>query len=302
MKSPLIPFALLLVALVGHLAFAEEEGGPAMAASEIVASCADCHDIDTPAYRDNPHAVLNRDPALAMHLGVNSSCTACHGDPAAHIESGGEEGTIFTFGENRPAMAQTEACLSCHADAHPRFAQSSHAKSGLTCTSCHSIHSSGGDANLLATTTNLIPGGPEGSVSATCGECHGDVLAQFQFNERHRLEEGILDCSSCHDPHAPQSRLMLGGFKQEQCVQCHADKGGPFVFEHGSQRVEGCIACHDPHGSPNRHLLSFQSVADLCYSCHVVLPGFHTRFENTTQCTNCHSTIHGSNFHPAFLK
>ena len=96
--------------------------------------------------------------------------------------------------------------------------------------------------------------------------------------------------------------MLLGGFKQQQCTSCHTDKEGPFVFEHGSQRVEGCVACHDPHGSPNRHLLTFQSVADLCYSCHGVVPGFHTRFIADSQCTNCHSTIHGSNFDPFLLK
>ena len=46
----------------------------------------------------------------------------------------------------------------------------------------------------------------------------------------------------CHNPHEPSERLRLGGFKQEECVACHADKGGPSVFEHPAQRVEGCVA------------------------------------------------------------
>lgn len=292
----------MMVVLLGHFAQAGEEAGEEMTSAKIVATCADCHELDNAGYRDNPHAVLNRDPALATHLGVTSSCTACHGDPAAHIESAGDAGTIFAFGEGVSAAKQSEVCVSCHGDAHPRFAQTRHAMADLSCTSCHSIHSLDAGANLLAPPTNLAWSDLKGSASATCAECHSDVMVQFQFNERHRLEEGILDCSTCHNPHEPQPRLMLGGFKQEACVDCHTDKGGPFVFEHGSQRVEGCVACHDPHGSPNRHMLTFQSVADLCYSCHVAVPGFHTRFESTTQCTNCHSTIHGSNFDAAFLK
>ena len=301
MKSPLMLFPVFLAVLVGHLVLAGEGTDQKMAAAEMVAACADCHEIDTPGYRDNPHAVLNRDPALATHFGVTSSCTACHGDPVEHIDSGGEEGTIFAFGEGLSAVAKSDVCLSCHGDAHPRFAQTRHAAAGLSCTDCHEMHSDDAGLDLLAPPSDSASFGLAGA-AASCGECHGDVLVQFQFNERHRLEEGVLDCASCHDPHAPQSRLTLGGFKQEQCISCHTDKGGPFVFEHGSQRVEGCSSCHDPHGSPNRHLLTFQSVADLCYSCHVAVPGFHTRFDNTTQCTNCHSTIHGSNFHPAFLK
>ena len=35
---------------------------------------------------------------------------------------------------------------------------------------------------------------------------------------------------------------------------------------------------------------------------YLVVPGFHTRFTNESVCTNCHSTIHGSNFDAAFLK
>lgn len=135
-----------------------------------------------------------------------------------------------------------------------------------------------------------------------CAECHGDIVARFSLNEHHRLQEGILECTSCHDPHDVQTRTMLGGFKQEACATCHADKTGPYVYEHGSVRVEGCTACHDPHGSVNRHHIKFQKEAELCLSCHAGLPSFHSRFTLDTNCTNCHTSIHGSNFSPFFLQ
>jgi DmsE family decaheme c-type cytochrome len=141
-----------------------------------------------------------------------------------------------------------------------------------------------------------------GGANAVCNECHSDVFAEFEFNERHRLQEGVMGCTDCHSPHEPATRTHLAGFKQQQCVECHADKGGPFVFEHGSVQIEGCVACHQPHGAQNRHMLTFQNVAETCFSCHAVVPGFHARFTAETQCTSCHTTIHGSNFHPAFLK
>ncbi|MCG8455963.1 MAG: hypothetical protein MI919_06735 [Holophagales bacterium] len=274
------------------------------AATAIVASCADCHDISGPGYARNPHLVLNRDPELAAFYGVDSSCTACHGDAAEHIDSGGEDGTLFGFGDGDPAVAKSEACLTCHSDAHPRFFASAHAQSGLACTDCHSIHADGGPDLLTP------PAGPIeaalveeiGASSAACSSCHGGVLAEFQFNERHRLHAGVIGCVDCHSPHEPESRIRLGAFKADTCITCHQDKGGPFVFEHGSQVVDGCVACHTPHGSPNRHMLATQSVADLCYSCHVTVPGFHTRFTSETVCTNCHVTIHGSNFDAGFLE
>jgi DmsE family decaheme c-type cytochrome len=147
-----------------------------------------------------------------------------------------------------------------------------------------------------------------GESSALCADCHAASLAQFDLNERHSLE--TVECVSCHNPHAPENRRMLGGFRQQACAACHLDKEGPFVFEHAASRVEGCTACHTPHGSPNRHLLTHQRVGELCYSCHAVVPQFHLgfspvappRFDLDTQCTNCHVTIHGSNLNEAFLQ
>lgn len=265
-------------------------------------TCADCHEDQLVKLQHGPHATLDMDEALADHLGVASSCTACHGDPTTHLDEGGGEGTIFAFKDDDPANAKSMTCLNCHADAHPRFLATRHAMAGLDCTSCHGIHDNDGDSMALLKETDVLHDPDVDPSAVVCQSCHGEVFAAFEFNERHRLQEGILSCLDCHNPHEPQTRMRLGGFKQQQCGECHTDKTGPFIFEHGSARVEGCVACHDPHGSPNRHLLNFQSVADLCYSCHVVVPGFHTRFTNETVCTNCHSTIHGSNFDPFFLK
>lgn len=241
---------------------------------------------------------------LASKAGAAMSCAACHGDPTQHLADGGGAETMQGFGDERTARAQSEVCLTCHSNTHPRFMAGPHAQAGLTCTTCHSIHGGEGGSLLKAADNSLAadPFQNVGEASLSCAGCHEDVFTHFEFNERHRLREGVIGCVDCHNPHGTTARAQLGGFKQEQCVNCHADKGGPWVFEHGAQRVEGCTACHSPHGSPNRHLLNFQAVAELCYSCHAVVPSFHSRFTLETNCTNCHSTIHGSNFDPFFLK
>lgn len=261
-----------------------DEGGSSWTAED----CAACHEDQVAEFGANPHSVLDS-LGWADQAGAGFSCAACHSGIDRHMEEGGGVGTIFAFGDTEAAMDKAQVCLTCHADTHPQFLRSAHAMAAVSCTDCHSVHDLAKGKALRAGTT-------------TCKGCHEDVFTQFAFNERHRLKEGILDCASCHNPHEPATRAMLGGFKQEACMDCHADKGGPYVFEHGAQRVEGCVACHSPHGSPNRHLLKHQNVAELCFSCHAVVPGFHSRFTLETQCTNCHSTIHGSNFHPAFLK
>ena len=264
--------------------------------------CAACHEDLVAGFAAGPHAVLDRE-GMDERYDLTLSCSACHGDPAAHLEAGGGTDTIFSFGAGAPHTVAAGKCTECHGDDHPAFLRSPHARSGMACQSCHGIHANAGDWAMLKSHSGIsAPMERIGTASATCTECHGAVFTQFEFNERHRLREGILDCQSCHDPHGPSTIAQLGGFKQEACVDCHGDKGGPFIFEHGASRVDGCVACHVPHGSPNRHMLKTQSVAELCYSCHAVVPGFHSRFNLDTQCTNCHSSIHGSNFDEAFLK
>lgn len=266
-----------------------------------VEDCALCHEDVVGSLSGQPHAAPTGWTA-------DNACAACHGDPTEHFEGGGDPPmpslkTASTF-------ELVDTCGNCHGDTHPRFLASPHARAGVACTSCHTIH---GEHAAGAAGRVMLPPPQSGSagridgISGFCADCHADVAHDFELNERHRLQEGILTCVSCHDPHTPATRTVLGGFKQEACIDCHADKGGPFVFEHGSVKVEGCTACHTPHGSVNRHLLTFQATGELCFSCHAMVPGFHvagnpTRFGFDTNCTNCHSSIHGSNFDPFFLK
>lgn len=262
-------------------------------------SCSACHDSHEPALAATAHG------SEAFAARSEHGCETCHGPASAHLDD-----PEAPYGASLwTAKQSSDMCLSCHTDDHSRFPTNAHARAGLGCVDCHSIHGQSGwtaldevsaDPRPTPFTTARITGS-----SLACVECHSDVAGEFQFNERHRLQEGIIGCADCHDPHGPSPRTRLAAFKQESCVDCHADKGGPFVFEHGSVRVEGCAACHSPHGSPNRHMLTHQRVAELCYSCHVEVPGFHIfggRFGLDTQCTNCHATIHGSNFSPVFFK
>jgi len=243
-------------------------------------TCGQCHEDIAKGFLAKPHAAIGA-----------GSCTSCHIGSEKHLQEGG--GTnIFAFKMSDPTSAKVKACLKCHTQTGSSYMAGPHGKASLDCASCHSMHAAKTNPSLLKT-----------SPTKTCVACHQDVFAKFNLNERHRLQEGILSCATCHNPHEPQTRERLGGFKQEACLKCHTDKGGPFLYEHGSSRVEGCTVCHDSHGSANRHMLTYQSTADLCFSCHTFAPQWHRNFnEKSTNCTTCHSTIHGSNLSKIFLK
>jgi DmsE family decaheme c-type cytochrome len=269
----------------------------AMPASVLSAmACETCH-------RDAA-SVLDGGPHGSDKMLHDGGCQSCHIGADAHAAAPPGVAGMLTFGPDSGAAAE-QACIACHEEvAHPTGV---HRRAGVMCTDCHRIHE---DAFAQESADRARSGFPGvDAASLQCQSCHQSVFAEFAFNEHHRLSEGGVGCTGCHDPHEVDSRRLLTG-SSESCVDCHRGLDGPFVFEHAASRVDGCLACHVPHGSANRHLLTHQSVGELCYSCHVTMPQFHVgfapggppRFGLDSVCTNCHVTIHGSNVDKDFLR
>jgi DmsE family decaheme c-type cytochrome len=124
-----------------------------------------------------------------------------------------------------------------------------------------------------------------------------------------------MTCLDCHNPHGRpiEKGLKLTRAGEVPCLNCHAEKRGPFVFEHVSGIAGNCLSCHESHGSSNSKMLQWARVDQLCLSCHSRIggaatigsqpPSFHDltlpRYRN---CTTCHAAVHGSNLSPQFLK
>jgi DmsE family decaheme c-type cytochrome len=117
------------------------------------------------------------------------------------------------------------------------------------------------------------------------------------------VREGKLECLSCHNPHGSAGPSLLAEYSvNENCYRCHAERRGPFLWEHPPVR-EGCTNCHDPHGSIYDRLL-LRDTPRLCQECHNIAEhpaepfGSGARYVYNRSCLNCHATIHGSN-HPS---
>jgi DmsE family decaheme c-type cytochrome len=255
-------------------------------------TCATCHEEVAKGFATNPHTKMT-----LMHGSSGATCENCHGAGSEHVAGGGDVTKIFD-----PAKASAKdvdaKCLSCHAGAHPDFERSPHAKANVSCTSCHSIHKSEEKAELL-----------KASQPTLCYQCHADQKAQFNMPIHHRVNEGLVKCTDCHDVHGTFGPNNLRSTEDQNavCTKCHTDIRGPFVYEHAPVKTEGCLACHTPHGSQNPRLLNMPSIATLCNQCHSPLGagarhGLDPGSTTVTPCVTCHTMIHGSNASQAFVR
>jgi DmsE family decaheme c-type cytochrome len=212
----------------------------------------------------------------------------------AVLTGGRSLGGIISFRKNDPGRRVEDnntICLGCHERGGRNYwSGSTHETRGVACTECHTVMQSISRKANLKTETE-----PE-----TCFQCHKDRRAQMFRSSHMPLREGKIVCSNCHNPHGSATEsLLIESSINGNCYKCHAEKRGPFLFEHTPVR-ENCLNCHDAHGAVNEYLLKV-SRPRLCAECHTidhgpliaagpkVVQGFGRA------CQNCHSRVHGTN-------
>ncbi|UCE25437.1 MAG: DmsE family decaheme c-type cytochrome [Candidatus Zixiibacteriota bacterium] len=257
--------------------------------------CADCHADIVEAFSGTAHGVyLSRTP------GAEASCEGCHGSAVDHIEGGDPAGILNPASQDQ--FGASLLCFNCHRSmGFDDWAFSAHNAGDVSCAGCHAIHST---EYVKADEPDL------------CYECHVEVQAAAYMPSRHPVREGKLVCGDCHNPHGGPARLTADNTGRELCFSCHAEKEGPFVYEHAPVN-EDCLICHNPHGSVADNLLR-QTEPSLCLSCHPM--HFHATVVSVdgdfttpqaperagtstsdgwkqgmlTKCSQCHTEIHGS--------
>jgi len=311
--------ALCLAWMAAPVPAAETDQPAASAAPEVQAplnddaKCTRCH--------DESEAV----PVLSIYQtrhGVKAdartpTCQGCHGPSEAHLKGDPNQkgrarpDIVYAAKAYKPnashELAQT--CLGCHSSGkRQHWSGSAHDSEGMACSNCHRIHTPN-DAVLDRVTQAEV-----------CFGCHKEQRAQMHRYSTHPVLAGKMGCTDCHNPHGSTGpKLMVKNSVNETCHTCHAEKRGPFLWEH--QPVsDDCTNCHNPHGSNNSPLLKAR-LPWLCQECHsgdharsaysgANLPGGNVTtvngnkpFQNQSttvqiagrDCLNCHSLIHGSN-------
>lgn len=297
--------------LVGTLLAAPALQSQPATPDEGVRSCMRCHDETDPypvlSILKSRHAVM-ADPRTPF---ADEGCISCHGASEAHMEAPGEAAQralpdiVFDGEHGSPPGQRNAVCLDCHSgDDRMHWKGSAHEFQDVACSSCHTLHTDSDP--VLATAAQ-----PE-----VCFGCHKNKRAESSRPFSHPIREGEMACSGCHNPHGSSGPTLLAeATVNETCYGCHAEKRGPFLWEHQPVR-EDCTTCHRPHGSVHPGMLKARAPF-LCQQCH--LAQFHpsTAYSGTglpgdaipsgaqqllgKNCMNCHSQVHGSN-HPSGVR
>jgi len=259
------------------------------------ATCKGCHENQYASYARTIHAKKD-----VQGPEYKEACETCHGPGAKHVEKGGGRGVdIFDFGKKTDQQTKSAKCLFCHEETKnlTSWNMSRHKNENVACSDCHTVH--GRNPKYLKADQSIL-----------CFECHKDIRAQSLRQSHHPIKEGKIRCSSCHNTHGEFGEKMVKADSvNELCYKCHAEKRGPFMWEHPPVE-ENCLNCHTPHGSNHSKLLTSRTPL-LCQNCHEwtqhpstpytsfeTFPGAATSGKNrliARSCLNCHSTIHGSN-------
>ncbi|MEW5959043.1 MAG: cytochrome c3 family protein [Chloroflexota bacterium] len=152
-----LPVIACLTALLSFVLSGAVSAAPPVGAE----TCAECHQEETEAWQDSPHAhALN---AQGHELGA--TCENCHGP----------------YVEDHPATdvmqlaVDSSSCQECHTSTFQQWEQSIHAQNGVQCIGCHLSHSQEfrlSDEDLCAACHRERLDTAHGQADVSCIDCH----------------------------------------------------------------------------------------------------------------------------------
>ncbi len=181
-------------------------------------TCKTCHE-DMPtkgfykSFEDSRHFLTTLDTKKGPEW---HGCEACHGPGKEHVEGGGDKTKIFTF-KNASAADISARCLGCHqsGEEHANYGRSAHLQNGVSCVDCHDPHHPKESQYLMKEKQPQL-----------CYGCHLEVQQHFKRPFHHRVNEGLVQCSDCHNPHGGflTRQLRATSTQDTVCYKCHSEK------------------------------------------------------------------------------
>jgi cytochrome b subunit of formate dehydrogenase len=244
--------------------------------------CSSCHVGVGRLYDESVHGyALSRDNPRAP------SCVTCHGRHAI-LPSGDPNSPTY-----RANLVVT--CAACHGEAGlltdqvvrlpemvSSYAQSVHGRrtaagdtAAASCSDCHGVHGLKGPNDPTSSINHA-------NVSATCGQCHGEIAALYERSiHGQALATGVRDsptCIDCHGEHLilghedPDARTCASQQATQTCGPCHDD---PVII--AKYNLQGGVVgtyVDSYHGWASRRGCEEQTVASCvdCHTAHRVLP------------------------------
>ncbi len=183
-------------------------------------NCLHCHATGVQASLPDARNHFSAAPFTQAGIG----CSACHGNPAQHLASGGHGGIV-----NPGKLASAErdsACLQCHLEGDAVVYRQGKSLANfvpgqrLADTAVYFIRASQPGGGARATSQY------EALLRSACKRASGDRLT----------------CTSCHNPHADPAPAERVAFFRQRCLACHTSSA--MVAHHPEQ--PDCAACHMP--------------------------------------------------------
>ena len=152
-------------------------------------------------------------------------CSACHGDPAAHLAQNGH-GPILNPAKIN-AAGRDSVCLQCHLEGD----------TAIYLPGKSLVAFRPGD-DLAASVTYFV------KASAQAGGNRAASQWEALLRSRCKIASGDkLTCTTCHDPHGSPVEAERVAYFRGKCLACHS---GPEIAINHHPEQQDCAVCHMP--------------------------------------------------------
>ena len=152
-------------------------------------------------------------------------CSACHGDPRAHLAANGHAPILNP--SKLPPARRDSACLQCHLEGDAAIY-----RAGKSLADFHP------GEDLADFVTYFVREGREAG--------GGRAASQYEalLRSKCKIASGdALTCTTCHDPHGSPSSAERVPFFRAKCLACHTS---PALAATHHPEQQDCAVCHMP--------------------------------------------------------